>query len=123
MSEYTPTKYEVLEAWVAHTSHDQPTAYDLVEASESFNRWLAAHDRQVQAEGAVSALRQAADLAEPFSGAALPSSPSRPMFAVWLRDRADRIEEGLRRLGVGATTVAPRPVQDDATSTTHQEEP
>lgn len=50
MSEYTPTKYEVLEAWVAHTSHDHPTAYDLVEAGESFNRWLAAEKAKWQAE-------------------------------------------------------------------------
>lgn len=46
----TPTKYEVLEAWVAHTSHDLPTAYDLVEAGESFNRWLAAEKAKWQAE-------------------------------------------------------------------------
>lgn len=45
---YTPTKYEVLEAWVAHTSHDQPTAYDLVEAGESFNRWLAQHEAAIR---------------------------------------------------------------------------
>lgn len=56
--------------------------------------WLAAEKAKWQAEGAVSALRQAANLAEPFSGAALPSSPSRPMFAAWLRDRADHIEKG-----------------------------
>lgn len=59
-----------------------------------FLAWLAAEKAKWQAEGAVSALRQAANLAEPFSGAALPSSPSRPMFADWLRDRADRIEKG-----------------------------
>ena len=57
MSEYTPTKYEVLEAWVAHTSHDLPTAYDLVEAGESFNRWLATEKAKWQAE----ALREAQD--------------------------------------------------------------
>lgn len=50
MSEYTPTTEEVLEAWVAHTSHDHPTAYDIVEASESFNRWLAAEKVKWQAE-------------------------------------------------------------------------
>lgn len=117
MSEHTPTKYEVLEAWVAHTSHDQPTAYDLVEAYESFNRWLAAHDRQVQAE----ALRDAA--ADYRSGQLTGVFLGRDDYPrAWLSARADRIEEGLRP-GVGATTTAPRPVQDDATSTTHQEEP
>ena len=57
MSEYTPTTNEVLEAWAAQQSHDQPTALDLVEAYESFKRWIADHDARVLAE----ALRDAAD--------------------------------------------------------------
>lgn len=42
--DWTPTTGDVLEAWAARQTHDQPTALDLVDAYDSFNRWLAAHD-------------------------------------------------------------------------------
>jgi hypothetical protein len=51
MSEdWTPTKGDVLEAWVAHQAHDQPTALDLVDAYDSFNRWLATEKAKWQAD-------------------------------------------------------------------------
>ena len=95
MSEYTPTKYEVLEAWVAHTSHDHPTAYDLVEAGESFNRWLAAEKAKWQA----GALREAVvDMRRAWEGSWNLRDPRDPEVAysvdVWLDRRADRIEKG-----------------------------
>ena len=50
MSECTPTRGDVLEAWVAHQGHDQLTALDLVDGYDSFNRWLAAEKAKWQAE-------------------------------------------------------------------------
>lgn len=60
MTNYTPSEADVLEAWVVHVSHDQPTALDLVNAYESFKRFIA----RVQAEAQVEALRDAAVQAE-----------------------------------------------------------
>ena len=45
--EYTPTTDEVRENYVDATAHGYK---DVSEAQDMFNRWLAAHDREIKAE-------------------------------------------------------------------------
>lgn len=59
MTEYTPTTETVRYAYAAHNAHYGGEMGYQKQATE-FDRWLAEHDRQVQAE----ALEQAADVCE-----------------------------------------------------------
>ena len=79
MSEpYTPTTGEIRE--FIEAADRVASSYARGSAVEAFDRWLAERDRQVQAE----ALRAAADR--------MNVSTMDPWE--WLRDAADRIEEG-----------------------------
>ena len=81
MSDYTPTTEDVEFCFVGE--------YDPEMRSRAFHRWLAAHDREVRAQ----ALREAADVLDRQPAKAKHGLPMM-LRADWLRDRANRIEQG-----------------------------
>jgi hypothetical protein len=84
--EYTPTTDEVRAEYVTNRAIRVPTTTPV--ASE-FDRWLAAHDREV----AAAALDKAAD--EFRSGQITGLFTGRDQYPrEWLRQRADKIREG-----------------------------
>jgi hypothetical protein len=53
---------------------------------------VAAHEARIKAQGAVDALREAAQLLAPYSGIGMGMQPTRGEISAWLEDRADAIE-------------------------------
>ena len=76
---YTPTTDEVCEAYIGDAG------FDLTDRQADFERWLAAHNAVVGR----AALRELADLLEPFSGIGLANGATRADVASWLRVRAN----------------------------------
>ena len=83
---YTPTTDEVRDEWI-ESGQGSPTVR--LHAGAAFDRWLAAHDRDVRAQ----ALREAADVLDRQPAKAKHGLPMM-LRADWLRDRANRIEQG-----------------------------
>lgn len=93
MSNYTPTTATIraeyagrVEAWeMTYAEQEAARAEEVVE----FDRWLRAHDAEVRAQ----ALREAADVLDRQPAKAKHGLPMM-LRADWLRDRANRIEQG-----------------------------
>ena len=83
---YTPTTDDVRDEWI-ESGQGSPTVR--LHAGAAFDRWLAAHDRDVRAQ----ALREAADVLDRQPAKAKHGLPMM-LRADWLRDRANRIEQG-----------------------------
>ena len=93
MSNYTPTTATIraeyagrVEAWeMTYAEQEAARAEEVVE----LDRWLRAHDAEVRAQ----ALREAADVLDRQPAKAKHGLPMM-LRADWLRDRANRIEQG-----------------------------
>ncbi len=82
---YTPTTDEVEHRY----AYDELYSMDCEADHHAFRRWLAAHDREVRAQ----ALREAGDVLDRQPAKAKHGLPMM-LRADWLRDRANRIEQG-----------------------------
>ena len=82
-NEYTPTTAAIRESH-AFTTQSKIAGATFGQGLAEFDRWLAAHDREVAAK----ALTDAATLLEPFSGIGLANGANRTDVANWLRARA-----------------------------------
>ena len=82
---YTPTTDEVEHRY----AYDELYSMDCEADHRAFRRWLAAHDAQVAAQ----ALSEAADVLDRQPAKAKHGLPMM-LRADWLRDRANRIEQG-----------------------------